>query len=160
MAVGTVAYAAPEQLMGERADGRVDEYALAATAFHLLTGTPCFQHSNLPIAISQHLRAPPAIVPWAARPDRLPPKARAKLSIIATTPAWSCFSALREAAGNRGWPELVDRPTAFSCVRTEASIRSRRAVNEPSKARWKNSLSRSVVALLLVVMAIALILLL
>ena len=46
MAVGTVAYAAPEQLMGEQMDGRVDQYALAATAFHLLTGTPLFQHSN------------------------------------------------------------------------------------------------------------------
>jgi len=42
MAVGTVAYAAPEQLMGEQVDGRADQYALAATAFHLLTGTPLF----------------------------------------------------------------------------------------------------------------------
>src|SRR5271170_4348134 len=46
MTVGTVAYAAPEQLMGEQLDGRADQYALAATAFHLLTGTPLFQHSN------------------------------------------------------------------------------------------------------------------
>jgi serine/threonine protein kinase, bacterial len=42
MAVGTVAYAAPEQLMGEQVNGRADQYALAATAFHLLTGTPLF----------------------------------------------------------------------------------------------------------------------
>jgi serine/threonine-protein kinase len=33
-----VAYAAPEQLMGADIDGRADQYALAATAFHLLTG--------------------------------------------------------------------------------------------------------------------------
>jgi serine/threonine protein kinase, bacterial len=38
MTVGTVAYSAPEQLMGEDVDGRADEYALAATTFHLLTG--------------------------------------------------------------------------------------------------------------------------
>jgi serine/threonine-protein kinase len=62
MTVGTVFYAAPEQLMGEELDGRADQYALAATAFHLLTGTPPFHHSNPTVVISQHLTAsPPAI---------------------------------------------------------------------------------------------------
>ena len=46
MTVGTVYYAAPEQLMGGELDGRADQYALAATAFHLLSGSPPFQHSN------------------------------------------------------------------------------------------------------------------
>lgn len=40
MAIGTLRYAAPEQLRGEAIDGRADQYALAATAYHLLTGTP------------------------------------------------------------------------------------------------------------------------
>jgi serine/threonine-protein kinase len=62
MTVGTVSYAAPEQLMGERLDGRADQYALAASAFHLLSGRPPFQHSNPAVVISQHLSAtPPAI---------------------------------------------------------------------------------------------------
>jgi len=62
MTVGTVSYAAPEQLMGGVLDGRADQYALAATAFHLLTGAPPFQNSNPAIVISQHLSAtPPAI---------------------------------------------------------------------------------------------------
>ncbi len=62
MTVGTVYYAAPEQLMGEDLDGRTDQYALAATAFHLLTGSPPFEHSNPTVVISQHLTAsPPAI---------------------------------------------------------------------------------------------------
>ena len=59
MTVGTVAYAAPEQLMGADIDGRADQYALAATAFHLLTGAPPYQHSNPVAVISQHLNAPP-----------------------------------------------------------------------------------------------------
>lgn len=68
MTVGTVSYAAPEQLMGERLDGRADQYALAATAFHLLSGRPPFQHSNPAVVISQHLSAtPPAI--GAQRPE-------------------------------------------------------------------------------------------
>jgi beta-glucosidase-like glycosyl hydrolase/serine/threonine protein kinase len=33
-------YAAPEQITGKSVDGRADQYGLAATAFHLLTGAP------------------------------------------------------------------------------------------------------------------------
>lgn len=68
VAVGTVAYAAPEQLAGAPIDGRADQYALAATAFHLLTGAPPFQHSNPIAVISQHLHeAPPQLSDF--RPD-------------------------------------------------------------------------------------------
>ncbi|VEG55552.1 protein kinase family protein [Mycolicibacterium aurum] len=62
MTVGTVNYAAPEQLMGRQLDGRADQYALAATAFHLLTGTPPFSHSNPAVVIGQHLSAAPPVV--------------------------------------------------------------------------------------------------
>ena len=58
MTVGTVAYAAPEQLMGEQMDGRADQYALAATAYHLLTGVQLFPHSNPAVVISRHLNSP------------------------------------------------------------------------------------------------------
>lgn len=59
MTVGTVAYAAPEQLMGNPLDGRADQYALAATAYQLLSGVPPFEHSNPAVVISQHLTAAP-----------------------------------------------------------------------------------------------------
>jgi serine/threonine protein kinase, bacterial len=67
MTVGTVAYAAPEQLLGDAIDGRADQYALAATAFHLLTGQQPFQHTNPAVVISQHLTAPPPAIA-----DRVP----------------------------------------------------------------------------------------
>ena len=62
MSVGTVAYSAPEQLMGDEIDGRADQYALAATAYHLLTGLPLFPHSNPAVAISRHLNAAPPVL--------------------------------------------------------------------------------------------------
>jgi serine/threonine-protein kinase len=59
MTVGTVAYAAPEQLMAEQMDGRADEYALAATAYHLLSGVQLFPNSNPAVVISRHLNMTP-----------------------------------------------------------------------------------------------------
>ncbi len=59
VAVGTVAYAAPEQLVGSNIDGRADQYALAASAFHLLTGAPPFANPNPVAVIGQHLHAAP-----------------------------------------------------------------------------------------------------
>jgi serine/threonine protein kinase, bacterial len=55
---GTVGYAAPEALMGADVDGRADQYALAATAYHLLTGAPPVEHTD-PAAALRQLQAAP-----------------------------------------------------------------------------------------------------
>jgi serine/threonine-protein kinase len=62
MAVGTIAYAAPEQLMGLTLDGRTDQYSLAATAFELLTGSYVYLDPNPAVVISQHVSAPPPAI--------------------------------------------------------------------------------------------------
>lgn len=59
MTLGTVAYAAPEQLLGDPMDGRADQYALAATTYHMLTGVVPFENSNPAAVIGQHLNASP-----------------------------------------------------------------------------------------------------
>ena len=59
MTVGSVAYAAPEQLTGKKLDGRADQYALACTTFHLLTGVQPFANSNPVAVIGSHLSSPP-----------------------------------------------------------------------------------------------------
>lgn len=59
MAIGTVTYAAPEQLTSASIDGRADQYALAATTFHLLTGVPLFNNSNRAVVVGNHLHTPP-----------------------------------------------------------------------------------------------------
>ena len=59
MAVGTVAYAAPEQLMGQPVDARADQYALACTAFQLLTGAHPYDYSSAAVVITKHVMAPP-----------------------------------------------------------------------------------------------------
>jgi serine/threonine protein kinase len=59
MLMGTTAYCAPEQLQGLDLDGRADQYALACTAYNLLTGSAPFHGSNPAVVITQHLSAPP-----------------------------------------------------------------------------------------------------
>lgn len=68
VAIGTVNYMAPEQLRGQPLDGRADQYALAATTFHLLTGAPPFDDANRAVVISHHLGSPPPRIS-ARRPD-------------------------------------------------------------------------------------------
>ena len=59
MTVGTVAYSAPEQLKGESIDGRADQYALATTAYQLLTGAQLFPLTNPAAVVNAHLVSPP-----------------------------------------------------------------------------------------------------
>ncbi len=68
MFIGTAGYTAPERLMGDELDGRSDQYGLAASAFHLLTGAPPFAHFNPSVVVNRQLndRAPR---PSEIRPD-------------------------------------------------------------------------------------------
>jgi serine/threonine-protein kinase len=59
MTLGTLSYAAPEQLTGGSIDGRADQFALAATAFHLLTGTAPDADSSPAVVINRRLSATP-----------------------------------------------------------------------------------------------------
>jgi len=56
---GTVDYVAPEQIQGDPLDGRTDQYALACTAFEMLSGSPPFQRENGMAVISAQLSEPP-----------------------------------------------------------------------------------------------------
>jgi serine/threonine protein kinase, bacterial len=66
--IGTASYTAPERLMDDAIDGRADQYGLAATAFHLLTGSPPFAHFNPSVLIGKHLNERPPR-PSDVRPD-------------------------------------------------------------------------------------------
>src|SRR5262249_17394994 len=80
--IGTVAYAAPEQLMGADVAGRAAQYALAAPAFHRRTGGSGVLNSHPGGAASQILGHPRQTIsdqrPELARLDGVFSKALAK----------------------------------------------------------------------------------
>jgi len=117
MTVGTVFYAAPEQLMGEDLDGRADQYALAATAFHLLTGSPPFHHSNPTVVISQHLTAsPPAIADRRPELSALDPVLSKALSKDPKERFISCVDFARALAHRLGVEPMVDAEQTAASV--------------------------------------------
>lgn len=68
LTLSTVSYAAPEQLRGAGVDGRSDQYGLAATAFHLLTGAPPFNYAD-PLTVVKQRRSAAAPQISERRPD-------------------------------------------------------------------------------------------
>jgi len=68
--LGTVDYAAPEQVEGGRVDGRADQYALGCAAFEMLCGAPPFRRDQAMAVLFAHLSEPPP--PVTSRRPGLP----------------------------------------------------------------------------------------
>ena len=86
--MGTLDYMAPEQIAGQPVDGRTDQYALACSAFELLTGAPPFRRDEPTAVMYAHLsESPPRLT---SRRPGLPQAANGVLS-----------TALAKAPGDR-----------------------------------------------------------
>jgi serine/threonine-protein kinase len=55
---GTPEYMAPEQVMGQTADARADQYAFGVTAFELLTGRVPYTETDVQRLLMKHISAP------------------------------------------------------------------------------------------------------
>jgi serine/threonine protein kinase len=66
--IGTVDYAAPEQILGQPVDGRTDQYALGCAAFELLCGHSPYSGREVPAALYSHLSASPPVA-TSERPE-------------------------------------------------------------------------------------------
>jgi serine/threonine protein kinase len=157
LTVGTVAYAAPEQLMGEDLDGRADEYALAATAYHLLTGAPLYENTNPVAVISRHLSAPAPPVS-DRRPD-LSPLDKVLNTALAKNPAErfdSCTrfaKALSTQAGTS--PTSVYTPHAAPTIAAPSHIE--RGPGQSTQATHRPRRRPLLIALAAIVAVIALV---
>ena len=66
--VGTAAYMAPEQALGQQVDGRTDLYALGVLLYELTTGRVPFKGDDPLAVVSQHVHAS-VVPPRVLRPD-------------------------------------------------------------------------------------------
>lgn len=137
MTVGTVAYAAPEQLTGDAIDGRADQYALAATAFQLLTGAPPFHHSNPAVVISQHLTAVPP--PIGSRRPELSSLGPVFDKALAKSPADrydKCIDFARALAHRIGMPEQEAGGSDATMLAQAASGPKHSKRSSPQRRKW------------------------
>jgi serine/threonine protein kinase len=158
MTVGTVAYCAPEQLLGEDVDGRADQYALAATAYHLLSGQQLFPHTNPAVVISRHLNyTPPSLAeinPDLGASDSALARALAKNPTDrfarcsdfahALAEAWSAS----EVAASAEPTQLSPRPHTLTEARPGGPAESSPPGQPSLKRRWLVPLAAAAVVLL------------
>jgi serine/threonine-protein kinase len=134
-------YTAPEQIKGLPLDGRTDQYALACTAFELLTGQAPF-HRELDTAVMYaHMQEPPP--PLSSRRRGLPAAAdqvfaRALAKVPGNRYA-SCrefADALRQALGQAPY-HSVPRATPTVAPPPDTGPDTNRATTTPErKRRW------------------------
>lgn len=148
VAVGTISYVAPEQLLGKSLDGRADQYALAATTFFLLTGAPPFQDSNRAVVLSHHLNSPPPRIserrPELAHLDAVLAKALAK-DPNKRYPTCAEFARALSQAGRAESPRSAERPTTQRLERLIVSGTARAVQSSPAGVADVGTLSLHVV---------------
>jgi serine/threonine protein kinase len=145
--LGTVDYCAPEQIEGGPVDARVDQYALACTAFELFTGAPPFHREPAAATIWAHMSQPPPAL-TARRPDFAPAVDHVLARAMAKAPEHryrSCSefaAALRHALGLAAYHEAAGAavPAAAPAVTTwpSAALEQPRAgTSGGARRRWQ-----------------------
>jgi tetratricopeptide (TPR) repeat protein len=146
MIVGTAAYMAPEQALGQPIDGRTDLYALGVLLYELTTGRLPFTGDDPLTIISQHVHAP-VVPPRVLRPDIPRALEAIILRLLAKDPAQRFASATETRAALlqslTGDGDLATTETPAAVAILEALSRGRLIgrANELGEARelWQRA---------------------
>jgi len=100
--LGTPLYMSPEQILGDKVDGRADVYALGVMLYEMLTQRLPFDAKTLPAMLSMHLHSPP--IPMEQR-----------------RPEVQVDAALRQLVARCMAKPREQRPASMEVLRTELS---------------------------------------
>ncbi len=135
-AMGTLAFAAPEQLRGEPQDERVDRYAIAAVVFYALTGHLPFVSHHPRRQVDRQAAGVDWSASWAAR---IPETVQAWLACaLAFNPEdrFDSTAAMREAWELAYNPPASDAPNASAAAAASPGGGARKSWGELSSA-WR-----------------------
>jgi serine/threonine protein kinase len=128
--VGSIAYAAPEQISGETVDSRVDVYGFGCVLCECLTGEPPFPHARLEDVMTAHLFESPPAVSGRVRglPLALDPVIARALAKDPAARYDTCREAIEAVAGTLSTPVAASRPaTRGAVVQLDVDWGARRA---------------------------------
>jgi eukaryotic-like serine/threonine-protein kinase len=129
MAVGTPHYMSPEQALGDRIDGRTDQYSLACMLYEMIVGQPPFHGPNAMAILARHsMEAVPSLqIVRNTVPDEIED---AILRALAKTPA-DRFPTIRDFADALAAVDLG--PTSRRT--SSATMRARRSAPQAVRRR-------------------------
>jgi len=111
--MGTPAYMAPEQLDGEPADARSDQFSFCVALYEALYGTRPFPGGSI-VELANEMRARPARAPWRPIPSWLRELVMRGLAVDrkARHPSMDAIVEVLRARGERRWPRRALLATA------------------------------------------------
>ena len=128
--LGTAAYLAPEQAMGEEVTAAADVYSLGAVLYELLTGRPPFEFETLADLADQQQRM--EVTPVRDLAPEVPPELEdVVMRCLARNPAYRPASAgelARALSGGEAPTQPLHPPTAVQAPVRRGLVKDRRAV--------------------------------